>query len=269
MKKSITAIAIVIGLFYITTFSVSEQKSNALADVSKFNVINVQGTILFTKSGERMERGDIYIEGMPLDFTDEVARAAIINKLRGRYVLTGNKRGKVKVLPAANNISSRSGAILNVVDLKNHFSERLLIINQTKIEIGADAFPMNQKQFFYLTYNHEGEEIPKKLPFEENQLILDKEEIFKIDGEPIPVAEKEMTLYYHQDGSGTKINTFIPVFPEEEILKEEVLLILNTLKGEETDKKIEEVTAYLNEFYGRPNKSNLSAWLKKEFDLEK
>ena len=267
--KRISLLTILSLTLVLFVFAVSSEEEEKLNKSDKFTVINVQGTILFVKSGERMKRGDIYVQGMPLNFKDEIARAAIMNKLQGRLVLTGNNRGKIKVLPAANNISSRSGAILNVIDLKNHFTDRMLVINEAEVEISEEAFPMNDKTFFYLTYQHNGEEIPKKLPFEGNKLILDKEEIYKIDGEPIPYEEKEMVLYYREDGAGTKISEFTPVFPDETSLKEEISLLLELMGDESDNQKIEEVTAHLNEFYGKPQKSNLNNWLKEEFEIEK
>ena len=61
---------------------------------------------------------------------------------------------------------------------------------------------------------------------------------------------------------------FTPVFADAGQLKEEVGILLETLQKESTTKKIDEVTAYLNEFYGNPNKDNLSSWLKAEFSLK-
>ena len=59
--------------------------------------------------------------------------------------------------------------------------------------------------------------ISKKLTYKSgNVLVIDKDEIYKIDGNPIEVKPLEMTLYYMQDGKATKISTFKPVFPDLE-----------------------------------------------------
>ena len=242
--------------------------ASRLAESDKFNVITVQGKILFKTSGEEMKRGDIYISGTRLDFISNSSRAAIVNKSKGRFVLTGSSKGKIKVLPAVNNMSSRSGALLNVVDLKKHFSDRYLILKRSEVQVGSSVFPMDKDNFFYLTYTHNGEEIAKKLKHEGDFLILDKYEIYKIDGKEIPYEEKEMTLYYRQDGKGSKINTFTPVFADVDVLKEEVGLLIETLDDMPNDQKIKEITSYLVDFYGTPYKNNLSSWLKAEFELE-
>jgi len=249
-------------------FGLSFRENTAEVNLTnnEYKVLTVQGRIVFEQSGKDMQRGDLYVTGTPLDFTTAASRAAIINDVNGRFVISASK-GKLRILPAANNVSSRSGAILNIVDLKNHFSGRYLVIKRGEIQVGQEAFPMNETNFFYVTYIHDGESIPKKLRSEGDYLILDAAEIFMIDGVAIPVSEKEMTLYYKSDKT-LKISTFTPVFADTDQLKEEVGMLLETLQKETTLKKIDEITAYLNEFYGSPNKDNLATWLKTEFSLE-
>ncbi len=253
-----------IGLIFGLSFRENIHEVN-LTD-NEYKVMTVQGRIVFEQSGKDMQRGDVYVTGTPLDFTTASSRAAIINEVNGRYVISASK-GKLRMLPAANNVTSRGGAILNIVDLKNHFAGRYLVIKRGEVQVGQDAFPMNESNFFYVTYMHDGESIPKKLRSEGDYLILDAAEIYMIDGVAIPVTEKEMTLY-HKGEKTLKISTFTPVFADANQLKEEVNMLLETLQKESTTKKIEEVTAYLNEFYGSPNKDNLAGWLKAEFNLE-
>jgi len=253
------------SLVLVCMLSLKTNKAEVNLSNNEYKVLTVQGRIVFEQSGKDMQRGDLYVTGTPLNFTTTSSRAAIVNDVNGRYVLSSTK-GKLKVLPAANNVSSRGGALLNIVDLKNHFSGRYLIIKRSEVQIGSESFPMNDNNYFYLTYQHNGEVIPKKLRSEDDYLIFDAEEIFKIDGNAIPVEEKEMTLYYK--GPKTyKINTFTPVFPDPTQLKEEVSILLETFEKENNTKKIDEITGYLFEFYGNPSKNNLTSWLKAEFDL--
>lgn len=268
MKKLIFGIVLLLtGLVF--TFSVDEEEISLLDTASKYKVITVQGRILFKKSGDDMQRGDTYVSGTLLEFVSNKSRAALANKDKGRFILTGNTKGKVRVLPAANNISSRKGALLNIVDLKKHFDEKYLVLGTAKIQIGKEAFPMDEKNFFYLTYQHGEEEIAKRLSFEEDKLIFDRDEIFKIDGKPIEVEEKEMTLYYRKDGKGTRINTFTPIFPNLVDLKAEVSVILEMFEDETVEQQFNEVESHLIEFHGKPDSDNLDEWMKKEFDLEK
>lgn len=268
MRKLLAGIGI-LTVITVFTFSFGDEESKELDSNDKFNVISVQGRIVFKKSGEDMKRGDIFVSGTALDFITNQSRAALANKSKGRFVLTGNTKGKIKMLPAVNNISSRSGALLNIVDLKKHFSDRYLILKRSEVQIGQDAFPMDGDNFFYLVYDHNGEKIAKKLRSEGSYLIFDKDEIYQVDGQPIPYEEKEMTLYYRSDGKGSKINSFTPVFPDMDELKAEIDVLLSTFANASDEDKMNEITGYLQEFYGNPYKDNLNNWLKAEFDLEK
>lgn len=270
MFKRIFFIALLACFSIAGIFSlVSVEEKPWLPGAEEYKVIKVQGKIIFEKTGTDMKTGDVYISGTPLSFATNESRAAVISKENGRFVLSGNTKGKIKVLPAANNIDSRGGALLNIVDLKKHFEGRYLVIKRSEVQIGYDAFPMDKEHFFYVVYEHNGEKIPKQLSHEGDFLILDKDEIFKIDGNPIPVEEKEMTLYYRKDGKGWKINDFTPIFPDPVELKSEVNVLLEGMPSSSDSTKFKEVNAYLNEFYGAPHDNNLNTWLKAEFGIEK
>jgi hypothetical protein len=265
------AIKIVLGsvLLVAGLLSLNLKKSEKkFVPADKFKVIKVNGKIIFQKTKTEMHTGDYFVQGTPVNFSTQQSRAAIINKTKGRFVLKPASNGKVKILPAANNVSSRAGALINLIDVQNHFSGNYLVIGKMELEVSGEVFPQDESNFFYLTYDNNGELIRKKLSHNGNKLILDKEEIFKIDGKPIPVEKKEMTLYYRQGKTSKKINTFTPVFPELSDLKTEVEIILEEYEAKDKNGKIGEVTAYLNEFYGKPQKDNLSVWLDSEFNIK-
>ncbi|MBD3637325.1 MAG: hypothetical protein HUJ25_08240 [Crocinitomicaceae bacterium] len=268
MKRKII-LSLITAIAITTTLSfVSFNKAEELAGTDKYKVIKVDGKIIFQKTKEDMKKGDIFLSGMALSFETPQSRAAVISALKGRFVLSASEKGQTKILPAANNISSRAGALINMIDLQNHFSGKYLVIGEMRLELGEEAFPMNDDSFFYLSYYHNEEKINKKLDSDGAFLILNKEEIYKIDGEPIPVEEKEMTLYYMSDGKNQKVSTFTPVFPDLNDLKEEVEIILSEYEDKDNETKIKEVTAYLNEFYGHPQKDNLGVWMEEEFDIK-
>lgn len=244
------------------------EETRKLAESDQYKVIKVDGQIVFQKTKVDMKQGDVFMPGTALDFKTPQSRAAVISNLKGRFVLSPSDQGETSILPATNNVSSRAGALINLVDLQNHFTGRYLVIGKMKLQIGKEAFPMDDKNFFYLTYSYNGESIPKKLSYDGDKLILDKEEIFKVDGNPIEVTEKEMTLYYRQGTESRKVGTFTPIFPDLGTLKGEVEIIIDEYKDKDISTQMKEITAYLNEFYGNPQKDNLSEWLKTEFDLQ-
>lgn len=246
-----------------------EADARKLAESDKYKVIKVDGRIIFQRTKADMKIGDIFVSGTELSFTSPQSRAAVISSLKGRFVLSASEKGQTKILPAANNISSRSGALINLVDLQNHFLGDYVILDQSKLEIGAENFPMNDSNFFYLSFEYNGEKIRKRLDYEEgNIVVFSKDDIYKIDGQPIPVQELDMALYYRSGASSTKISEFKPVFPNLDNLKDEVVIILEEFSDKSVEIQIQEVTAYLGEFYGKPQKENLNAWLEVTFGLK-
>lgn len=243
---------------------VAERLLLNLSDADTYRVIKVNGKILYIRNGKDMIQGDVFSPKEKLKFKTTQSRAAVISKLSGRKILSpkGTNTSKATLLPAMNNISSRSGALINMIDLQNHFSGKYLILDEIKLKISNKSFPMNESSFFFMRYEYNGETINKKLNFEEDHLIISKSELFKIDGKPIDHSEiVETTLYYRADGKSTKINTFNPVFPETDLLKSELEIIVAELKGKSESEKIEEIKSYLNEYYGKPQEDNLNAWL--------
>ena len=245
--------------------SLIEKEDKQLLGANQFMVITVQGQIVFQKTGDQMKRGDTYMKGVPLNFLTKEARAAIANKEDGRFVITGNKRGKVSMLPAANPISSRAGGLINIVDLKNHFEGKLAIVDRLELKIGSESFPQSEKSYFYVKYEHDGEVIPKKLAHDGDVLILDRKELYMIDGKEIPYEEKEMTLYYKGDEKTYKINKFTPVFLDGEDFKEECDLMFSSGNYDSEEEKLAAVTSLVQDFYGKPNHKNLKDWLAAKF----
>lgn len=267
MKKGLLAsftIASAVMLFSV----MGNDETKKLATSDEYKVIKVDGQIVFQKTSVDMKQGDIFMPGTLLEFKTLQSRAAVISALKGRFVLSSSEQGQTNILPAANNVSSRAGALINLIDLQNHFSGRYLVIGEMRLQLGAEAFPMNSENFFYLTYNHDGESIRKKLGFDGDYLILNKDEIFKVDGKAIPVEEKEMIMYYRQGDVSKEIGTFTPVFPDLTTLKTEVEVIMQEYLDKDASTQIKEITAYLNEFYGNPQKDNLGVWLNAEFGLK-
>lgn len=244
--------------------------ASTMLAVDEYKVIKVNGKILYKTNGKSMATGDVFKSNTTLDFKTTTSRAAVVSKEKGRFVLTPQVgKSKSNLVPAVNNMSSRSGAILNTLDLQNHFNGRYVVIGKAAIEVGEKAYPLNDEHFFYIQYNFKDEVIRKKLKSSNNAFSLSADEIFNIDGKAIKMFEAEMSLYYRDeaDKKSIKISSFTPIFPDTEELKEEVKIIVDEYAGESNDKVVQEITAYVNEFYGKPNKENLNSWLKKNYDL--
>ena len=236
-----------------------------------YKVIRVNGQILNTKTNSNLQTGSIFKDNDELSFSNSSSRAAVVNS-KGRYVLQANNNrnayAKAFLTPAMSNMSSRSGAIVNQMDLEKHFSGNYLIFNIEKIKVNKDNFPMNEQKFFYIRYQYKGEKINKRLSFNADSLILNQKELMTVDGKPIPNPDiTEMKLFYLDGKTSALIGDFNPVFVKDDELKEEVKIVLETIKTKSKKEKIEEILSYINDFYGKPNKENLTTWIEENFDL--
>lgn len=241
-------------------------------DDEKYKVIKVNGHIKNKKSGKELAQGDEFLSNTPLDFKSPEARAAVISPTKGRFVLTAgnNTSNGSNLVPAMNSVATRSGALLNLIDLQNAFVDNYVIIDEVKLKIGKDAYPMDDNRFFYIEYEWNGELIPKMVSFSNDTLVIKRDELFTIDGNAIENPFSiQLNLYYRIDDKNEnhKISTFSAVFPNEKDLKDEVTIILNELTKKKDKDKFTEVLSYINEFYGKPDKDNLKLWLADNFRI--
>lgn len=250
--------------FLLITCLLVSMTSSHFYNVDEYRVIKVNGQIIYKKTGKDMSTGDVFKSDLPLVFKTEASHAAIISKIKGRFVLSQSNTGaKTNLVPAVNNMSSRSGAIINELDVKNHFSGKYLILNKVKVDINPKAYIQDDTHFFFLQYEYGGEKIMKKLGNIDNKLVLNEEEIFSIDGNRVETINTEMTLYYRDatEKKNSFVSRFEPVFPDAKELALELEVIMQEFLGETEEKKMEEVKSYLNEFYGKPQDENLKEWL--------
>ena len=242
----------------------SFEKKELPVDGENYKVIKVDGVIVYKKSGKNMATGDVFGVKEPLNFKTNNSRAAVISKAKGRKILAANSTsGKSSLLPAMNNISSRHGAILNKIDLQNHFKGNYVVVGKNEIKISGKSYPMEGKNFFFLSYNYKGEKINKKLSFSGDTLLLDREEILSVDEKAISASdiEGEVSLNYMKEGGFENISNFTLIFPDENTLEMELKVISETVEEEKEDVQLNEMMAYINEFYGQPEKQSFKKWL--------
>ncbi|MBL4705979.1 MAG: hypothetical protein JKY54_15750 [Flavobacteriales bacterium] len=229
-----------------------------------YTVIKVDGAITYEKNGKNMNRGDKFASSERLKFKTTASRAAVISKLKGRFVLTPKKSGtsKSNLLPAMSNVSSRKGEILNSIDLKNYFSESILLFKKSEILVKVKEYPQDEQNFFYLMYNHNGESIAKKLSFNGDDVIMERDSIFKVDGVEIEFQTSTAVTLYHRNAAtkqSVKINQFNLVVPNENDIVEELSIVKE--EGFAKEQFSSSARAYLHEFYGKIDADELKLWL--------
>ncbi|MES2592216.1 MAG: hypothetical protein V4608_10050 [Bacteroidota bacterium] len=241
--------------------------------IDVYSVIKVIGGIKHASNNKALFTGDKILSNERLTFASNLSKAALVNKEKGRLMLNATASGTVSegLMPALNNVSSRGGALINSLDLKNHFADKYLILSGYEVEIGDASFPMDEEKFFFLRFMHNGEEISKKLPFENNKLKMDAAEILKVDGKAITLKEGTTAqLVYRNsiDKTSETIASFEPIFADEKNLKNECKLIVYEIGSEKnTEKSREQLLSYLTENYGKPLNSNFNQWLKTNLEM--
>jgi hypothetical protein len=238
-----------------------------------FKVIKVNGTIILKDKGVSLETGTVFSDKEDLLFRSEDASAAVINSQKGRLILTNKSHdlatAKSNFLPSMYNISSRGGSFGNLVDLKNYFSEKCVVLDKQYLTVNDASFPMDNNHFFFFRYVYNGSVINKKLSFSGDTLFIDKRNLYTVDGKPIPSPDNTaITLFYMKGTEYVLINSFDLIFPNTDQLKKEVRIILNELKDKSFKEKLAEVSAYINEEYGKVYQINLLSWLETNFGLK-
>lgn len=238
-----------------------------------FRVIKVNGTIVLKTKGTSLETGTVFSEKEDLLFRSEDATAAVINSQKGRMILTDKNHdlsaAKSNYLASTYNISTRGGSLTNLIDLRNHFSGKYVVLDRLAIEMNKKSFPMDKDHFFYLRYKYKNEEINKKLNYSADSLIIDKKSLYTVDGNPIPSPDNtSIRLFYRKGSESIQVSEFDLIFPDIKQLKKEVQIILDESKGKAVKEKIEDINSFLNEFYGKSNRENLVSWLEDNFGLK-
>lgn len=236
--------------------------------IDVFSVIKVIGSIKHAKTNKALFTGDKIFSNEKLTFASQQAKAALVNKAKGRVMLQATPSGTVSegLMPALSNVSSRSGGLVNAVDVNKHFDEKYLILSGYAVEVSQTAFPMDENHFFFLRFNYNGEEISKKLSFSDNKLMMNASEILKIDGKPIILKEGTVAQLVYRDATektSETLATFEPIFADEKSLKSECKLIKYEMGADaNAEDTKEQLFAYLTENYGKPLRSNFDEWVK-------
>ncbi|HLP14408.1 MAG TPA: hypothetical protein VK177_20935 [Flavobacteriales bacterium] len=237
-----------------------------------YKVIKVNGQIVVVQTGKQLAAGDVYTENTALDFKTAESKATVINAEKGRFILTSQAKSSKasNLIPAINNIASRNGPILNIVDIQNLFAGNLCVIEKLKVKIAAPVFKMGGKAGFFVFYTYRGEQIPKMLSNIGDTLVIDRSELYKIDGKPIDTPDDHsVSLYYkNEKGQQTYISDFNLVFPNENELKNEIKMLVDESPTKSNSQKLDDISAFMLDFYGKTEAENLKPWLKKNFGIK-
>ncbi len=242
-----------------------------------YKVIHVNGKIQKMSNKQLLDRGSGLKTDDKLNYLTQGARAVVVDADAGKRMIlenasTGEASVKASMSPSMGNISSRSGSLLQRLDVKNHFQGKYVILETLKIPINPQVFPQNDTQFFFVRIVYKGEPINKKLFHHADTLMIHKDSLLRVDGKPINNEDiTEMHLMYYSkvnDNITTSSisDSFYPVFPDLQELKKEVELLLTTLPKDYDKTKFDFVNGYIQDAYGKTNSENIKVWFDKNFE---
>lgn len=245
-----------------------------------FTVIKVSGNIVIERTGSSLGIGTSFSQNENLLFKIPDSRAAVINPDRGRFLITSEnlstfRTSKSNFLPPAGKISTRAiNTGRGITDLKNHFEGNYLILDEIRLKIDTMTYPMSDKRFFFITYDYQNRPVNKKLAFSHDTLFIKRNELLAVDGNIIPDSlVHSMKLAYlivgSESYSASPVCSFTPVFPDNKALGQEVKVIYEMLASKSYNEKMNEINAYVREFYGKFDDASLQKWLFENFGIKK
>lgn len=261
---------LVLALFVVSAIAFFAFTYSASPDMYK--VIKVTGTIVYKKNSKTMIQGDVFPETEQIVFKSSDSKASIVSTARGRFILapgSENKTGiKDNLLPPSSNVSSRSGALINSMDLKNYFKGNFVVLEAMRLKVSPAKYPLSDNSFFFLKVNYNKEVINKKLSNDSNFVVFNRAEILKVDGKPVTSLDNNAVqlCYKAKDGSVQEVADFNLFLPDVTEIVNELKLLKSEMAIQDENKLINEVTSYLSDFYGKSNRENVASFLKKHLN---
>ena len=275
MKTIITFFSLVFLILIISNTSISQC----------YTILSVKGEIVSEKTGQPIKEMDEICATDKLTFSTPDSKAAVLSPEQGRYVIKLNQKKKDALTAFVSSVlfAGKERLSTKIIDFdelelenatfyKSEFGDSYFIIRESKIFVDSKFFPMNEHNYFFVKYLFDGKEIEKKLKFNNEALIINKD-IFKYEDfiiNPETVDSIEFYYFDREKSKKIKLNTFKLAFADEEKLYAELSNFISILKkADKIDYIItQEVFYFLNDVYGNVNGNDVSAWIEEKFGIK-
>ncbi len=252
-------------------------------------VAHVKGDIAVKSTGTPIKVGDQLGSEDELLFKSADARAVVITSQGTRMLLQHQQaaesvRGeneflsfvKDALLPMKENIqlSTRGGFdagmdYRKVTNFEKFFGVDKYVIIGEELTLGADAskYPINEMRRFIYRYETEQRPVNKKIQYSGNNLIINKDALYKTKGERInPGSALPVDIIYFDfdKNQAMQLASFEPVFVDEETLLLELKSVATFLESNNimSQSKIrEELFDFVQEVHGPINRNVFNDWL--------
>lgn len=164
---------------------------------AQYKILQIN-TPSITISGKELHKGDIFNDPAVIAWSNERQAMKILDmKSQLQKLIVAKEYKKVNVdnisafLKGKKDLSSRDGAD-NIISLKEKTTGEFFL--QDSISFST-TYPTNDRQFFFISYMHNGEEINKRVENKEGTFLITTD-IFTIDGIPYEPFDTSLSVFY-------------------------------------------------------------------------
>lgn len=238
-----------------------------------FKVIKTTGNISSLTTNEVLKTRSTFLEKDVIIFSSKNDWLVVIDNQQRAYLLRPHESLKgfhSKSIRAKFN--TRPGKILTYFQFNKYLEGRnfLILGDSLAIEVISKELPMDEHSFFYISYKWKDEVINKRLTHNNNSLLIKKETLHRVDGKIIQdddVTNYKLHHYFQDKDTSLLINDFVPIFPNQKILVQEIQTIIDAMPTAKPDEQVDTIENYLFQVYGVPEQQNLKDWLYVNFQL--
>lgn len=225
----------------------------------EYSIIKVKGDISYSESGDNLKVKDNIENTTKLVYSETNDYAIGFNPKNGsRYFRLETEENNTNFLPTIA-FSSRSSRKLNDKTLKYYFSDSLLLLDKLVFTIE----PNMHIDTFFIKYQYKNESINKLLSSNNSEIIIERNELFKVDNNPIMEPYSiNVSLFFIKNKKVFLVNGFTFICPDLDKLSNEIIGVKQMCSNIKIEKTETYLLQYLNAEYGKIQLDVMKSWLK-------
>lgn len=251
-----------------------------------YTVLAVKGEIISEKTGQPIKEMDEICATDKLTFSSQNSKASVFSSEQGTFVIKLGDKKKKDALTAFVGSVLFSGKeklstkyidfdeleLININFYEKEFGNEYFVIRESKILVESKLYPMDENNFFYVKYLFDGNEVEKRLKFDKDTLLINKD-IFKTEEFEInPEKIDTVSLYYFDKdkNNSIKLTSFSLSFADDNTLKSELSNYITILKKYNIKDNLitEQVINFIYDMYGNVNWYDIRSYLAENFSIK-
>lgn len=251
-----------------------------------YTVLAVKGEIISEKTGQPIKEMDEICATDKLTFSTLNSKASVFSSEQGTFVIKLGDKKKKDVLTAFVGSVLFSGKeklstkvfefdeldLVNINFYEKEFGNEYFVIRESKILVDSKLYTMDENNFFYVKYLFNGNEIEKRLKFDKDTLLIDKD-IYKTEEFDInPEKIDTVSLYYFdkEKNEQIRLTSFNISFADDNTLKSELSNYITILKKYNLNDYLitEQVINFIYDMYGNVNWYDIRSYLAENFSIK-